>query len=95
MRNPRRKTNINNANYYARGTYNAICDRCGFKMKATDMALTWDNHFVCRDTCWEPRHPQDFLRGIPDRQGVPIARPDQDNDQRTFRTAGDVTGDDL
>jgi hypothetical protein len=59
------------------GNYNVICDRCGQKYKATDCKLEWNNLFVCYD-CFEPRHPQDFVQGIPDHRNVPIARPDSE-----------------
>lgn len=71
------------------GTYNAICDVCGFEYKAKDMRLRWDNAFVCKKD-WEPRHPQDFLKGRKDRQRVPIARPDE-----TVFESTPVTVDDL
>ena len=58
------------------GDYNVICDKCGRKRYASQCRLNSDNLFVCSDTCWEPEHPQESVRGIPDYQGVPIARPD-------------------
>ena len=58
------------------GDWNAICDRCGFKYKASDLKEEWTGNMVCKE-CWEPRHPQDFLRGIPDDQSVPWSRPEQ------------------
>lgn len=61
---------------YVNGDWNVICDRCGFKKLASECRKTWDHLFVCKDTCWEPRHPQDFVRAKADRQSVPIARPD-------------------
>lgn len=36
--------------------------------------MTWDNFFVCADTCWQPRHPQDFVEGRADDQTVEIVR---------------------
>jgi hypothetical protein len=60
------------------GSYNVICDRCGMKRKASECRITWDNLFVCSDTCWMPRHPQEFVVGVPDDQTVPIARPDKE-----------------
>ena len=30
-----------------RGDWNAICDRCGFKFKASELKKTWDNLYVC------------------------------------------------
>lgn len=65
------------ADRYVHGTWNAICDTCGQKFKAKDLRMTWDGFFVCED-CWEPRHPQDFVKSKYDRQGVTIARPDDD-----------------
>jgi hypothetical protein len=70
------------ADQYLKGEWNAICDYCGEKRKSNDLRLTWDNALVCADTCWEPRQPQDFVRGKIDRQRVPphLSRPDdQDN----------------
>jgi len=60
---------------YIKGDYNAICDWCGFKYKASELRMTWDNLFVCNKD-WDPRQPQDLIRGIPDRQNVPIPRPE-------------------
>ena len=56
------------------GQYNGICDLCGRKRKASELKMTWDNFFVCADTCWQPRHPQDFVEGRADDQTVPIVR---------------------
>jgi len=64
------------------GDWNALCDRCGFKFKASELKETWDNLRVCK-SCWEPRHPQDFLRGFPDDSSVPWSRPDSDADTNT------------
>lgn len=63
------------ADYFLLGTYNSICDQCGFKYKDKDMRTQWDGLRVCK-SCWEPRNPQDFVRGVQDNQSVPIARPD-------------------
>ena len=62
--------------HYRPGDWVVICDKCGMKRYASDCALTWQNLFVCSDRCWEPRHPQDFVRAVTDDQTVPIARPD-------------------
>ena len=63
------------SDYIRHGDWNVICDRCGMKRKASECRITWDNLFVCRTTCWMPRHPQDFVEGVADDQTVPIARP--------------------
>lgn len=62
---------------YTHGGYKAICDSCGFLRKNFEMRMRWDGLFVCSDTCWEPRQPQDFVRTVPgEGRPVPIPRPD-------------------
>ena len=53
------------------GAWNARCDRCGWKFKNYELFKTWDGYYVDRE-CWEIRHPQDFVRGIPDDPSVPL-----------------------
>lgn len=65
---------MGHADRLVQGAYNAICDRCGFKFKNYECKLEWNNLFVCKD-CWEPRQPQDLLKGRADDTSVPIARP--------------------
>lgn len=60
--------------YYVQGDWNAQCDECGRGFKFSQLALRWDGAWV-DSACWEIRQPQDFVRGIKDVQGVPIARP--------------------
>jgi len=66
---------LGHADYYAPGQWNAICDRCGFKFKSGELRLEWDNLRVCK-ACWEPRQPQDFVRGVKDKQTPPWTRPE-------------------
>ena len=47
--------------YFASGQYNAICDRCGFKFKSSELRKDWQGLMVC-DKDFEQRHPQDFIR---------------------------------
>lgn len=58
----------------------AICDRCGFKYHLSQLRKEWTGFMVCHgpgtNDCWEPRHPQEFVRGVRDRQHVPNARPE-------------------
>lgn len=63
------------------GDYNAICDVCGFKFKASELRRRWDGYMVCSSD-YEQRHPQDLIRLKPDRQAVPWARPESPD---TFR----------
>lgn len=51
-----------------------ICDVSGRKMKASQAMRRWDNAMVHPDH-WEPRHPQDYVKGVRDEQSVPVARP--------------------
>ena len=37
------------------GTWNVMCQRCGFKRKAYDIAKDRSGILVCRDTCLDPR----------------------------------------
>lgn len=60
---------------FVAGSWNAICDVCAQKYKSSEMKKRWDGLMVCPND-WEPRHPQDFLRSVPDRQAVPWARPE-------------------
>lgn len=75
------------SNQYLKGDWNVICDYCGAKKKQSECRLTWDNALVCADKCWEPRQPQDFVRGKVDKQRVAphLARPD-DKDMFTETT---------
>jgi len=67
-------------NWFKSGEYNAICDVCGFKRKASQVVARWDGLMVCAPSikvgCWEMRHPQDFIRPIPDQRGLPWTRPE-------------------
>lgn len=75
---------------YRPGDHKMICDRSGFEMYASESRKEWNGLIVRRDF-WEPRHPQDFLRAVPDYQHVPDARPEQANN---FITTA-ITPDDL
>ena len=73
------------------GDYQVICDRCGFKVRASQTRMTWDNLRVCKRD-WEPRHPQDFKRGRVDKQNVPNPRPEP---TEVFLSTNEVTVNDL
>lgn len=62
-------------NWLKLGDYNAICDSCGLKFKASTMKKRWDGLFVCEHD-YEVKHPQLSLRVRGDKQSVPIPRPD-------------------
>lgn len=62
-------------NYYVPGEWNCICDRCGFKFKASELQEDWQGFRVCKED-FEMRHPQDFVRARVDRISVPWVRMD-------------------
>lgn len=78
-------------NLYVPGDFYCICDVCGFKMRASETRLRWDKLRVCHKD-WEPRHPQDGVRGRRDRQAVRGARPEAPD---VFLDENDVTASDL
>lgn len=79
--------------YYKKGDHNIICDYSGFKIKRSEAKMTWDGYLVKKEF-WEPRQPQDFVRGRRDKISVP---PGQTRGESTddFLTSNEVTVDDL
>lgn len=65
------------SNYFALGDWNAACFECGRKFKASQLRKHWKGYYVCENH-FEPRHPQDFVRGVPDIQTVPWSQPQTD-----------------
>jgi hypothetical protein len=61
-------------NHLILGDWNALCDSCGRKFKASSLQKRWDGLIVCRED-WEQRHPQDLLRVQREQISVPWARP--------------------
>jgi hypothetical protein len=57
------------------GDFWRICDRSGFRTPASKTTKEW-NGLIVRDDLAEARHPQDFVRGIPDNMKVPDPRPE-------------------
>ncbi len=82
---------MSEVNLYVPGDHYLICDECGFKVRASETRKRWDGLRVCTKD-WEPRHPQDFVKGRKDRQTVPNARPEGAD---TYLEIGDVTEADL
>ena len=48
------------------GQYWVECQRCGLDYRAKHIRKQWDGLIVC-ESCWEPRHSQDFVRGRADQ----------------------------
>jgi hypothetical protein len=62
-------------NYLKLGDWNARCDSCGRKFKASMLQQRWDGLMVCKED-WETRHPSDFLKVQRERISVPFVRPE-------------------
>lgn len=56
--------------------YYLICDRTGFRQSVKKgLKKEWTGSLI-RTESWEPRHPQDFVRAIPEKQrGSPRPEP--------------------
>ena len=54
----------------------AICDRCGQQFKLNELVKEWTGFKVCRDDCYEPKHPQlEPKRNISDTIALKEPRP--------------------
>ena len=62
------------ADYLLLGDWNATCFECGMKFKASTLKKHWQGYWVCAKH-WEPRHPQDFVKGVADNQSAPWVQP--------------------
>ncbi len=68
------------ADYLQLGDWNAACAQCGRKRKASTMlklppGVDGAGLFVCPEH-WDYRQPQDYVRGIPDKQNPPWVQPE-------------------
>lgn len=61
------------ADFYKPGDWNAVCSCCGHKFKASQLQKHWQGQMRCA-RCMEPRHPQDFVRGVKDDPSVPFTQ---------------------
>lgn len=77
-------------------TWKIECSRCGFDFHEYQIRKEWTGDMVCfgagTNECWEPRHDQDFVRGVRDKQAPPWTRPEGDD---VFLDPGDVSEGDL
>lgn len=48
---------------YRPGDHWITCQRCGFTLYSSRGEMEWTNLIVC-PKCLDPRHPQDFVRGV-------------------------------
>ncbi len=79
---------------YKPGDYLVICDQCGFERYASECQMTWDNLFVCSNTCFEEKHPHyTDPKPLGEKQSVPVSRPEP---EETFIDPADpITSEDL
>ena len=63
------------ADYLEFGKWNCICQRCGVKFKNDEVEKEWTGLIVCKKKCFETRHPQDFVRALPDDTSIPYSSP--------------------
>ena len=60
--------------HYRPGSWYRVDDRSGFPQRAERTKKEWTGSIV-DERLWEIRQPQDLVRGVPDFQSVPDARP--------------------
>jgi hypothetical protein len=58
---------------YRLGSFFRTDDRSGFVQRAEKTKQEWNQLIVDR-SLWEPRQPQDFVKGVADDQSVPQSR---------------------
>lgn len=77
-----------NSNKY---DYSALCDVCGFKMKASELRKRWDGFMVCQED-WEPRNILDFYRTRNDAHLLPFTRPDDSGEKTWTASFANILG---
>lgn len=63
--------------YFKSGDWNAVCDVCGFRFKASQLKKRWDGLMVCAED-FEHRHPQELRKPIKETFQLPFRRPETD-----------------
>lgn len=67
------------ADFLELGDWNADCFICGTKRKASQMVKNWQGQYQCPHHVGVQRHPQDFVRGIPENMAAPWVQISPDN----------------
>jgi len=77
-----------NPNYIEKDHW-MVCDRCGGDYRRSDMREHWTGQWLCTFYCWEKRHPQDLIKGIPDNPRADVIRtaPPIDSGETTLNGA--------
>lgn len=73
--------------WYKPGDYNAVCDRCGFRFKASELREDWQGLRVC-EADYEERHIRDFIRAKIDKIYVPWTRPEPEDAEAVAAAGG-------
>lgn len=60
--------------HYRPGSFYRTDDRTGFPQRAENTRKQWNN-LIVDESVWEPRQPQDLVKGVKDDQTVNDARP--------------------
>jgi hypothetical protein len=60
--------------HYKPGSFYRTDDRTGFPQRAENTRKEWTG-LIVDQARWEPRQPQDLVKGVPDNQSVPDPRP--------------------
>jgi len=67
---------------YIPGEWWVLCDACQRKTYASKVARRPTDgllvHADPNEGCWESRHPQEFVRAVPDNGPLPFVRPNND-----------------
>lgn len=84
---------------YEGGTWLVICDRCGHRYRNYQLRKEWTGLMTCTgggtNSCWEPRHPQDRVRGVKDQQAPPWVRPEPPEIDVSVGSGNEVSAEDL
>ena len=65
------------------GRWSSLCDRCGFRYHSDALRTEWDGLKVCAP-CWETRHPQDFVKVVPEKIVPPWVRDEPSDNIQTI-----------
>lgn len=66
--------------YSSDNSAKGVCDRCGSVFNLRALRKEWTGLTVCdgpnSNHCWDPRQPQDYVRGVRDQQALRNPRPE-------------------
>ena len=83
---------MSNTPGYEIGKWLCICQRCGAKKVSDQVTKEWTGLLVCTDRCLDQRHPQDFVRSLPDDQLVPYVSPEPADVEVSVTYIADTVG---